>query len=117
MQQCNPIRVGWQLEFMTPDTVKSEIVTLYHWADAGFISVLRGEVFAQIESIYQQGPSLDKNPAIFLVNGEPHGWVSIISTTGVMRQKFKKMTGVSEDMLKKLETSRVKTRWAVMLGN
>jgi len=66
VQQGNPVRVGWQLNFQNPDSTKQEIISLYHWTDAGFITVLQGEVFAQISSIYEQGPSTGDIPAIFM---------------------------------------------------
>lgn len=124
VDQGNPIRVGWELELRFPDTT----VVLKHWSDAGFLSVHMGHVFGQIPSIYGQGFSVPSTPAqMTLTNGEPHGWVSIIGTNGVMKQKSKpdsgmidffKQRGMTDEQiaeeLKKRETSKVKTKWAVM---
>lgn len=114
----NPIRVGWELG-----------KRLEHWTDAGFLTILKGHVFGQISSIYGQGTS---HPSIeipfVMMSDEPDGWVAVIGTTGVMRQKFKtdqKMLDAYKEMglndeeiqeqLKKQETSKVVTRWAVMI--
>ncbi|MEP0263491.1 hypothetical protein [Dokdonia sp.] len=125
----NPIRVGWEMELLNP-TDESTYV-LEHWSDAGFISIHQGHVFAQIPSIYGQGssavqPELNLDPSMFLVNNKPHGWVAIVGTTGVLRQKmlrdentisFMKDAGMTdtqiEEQLEKMETSNFKTKWAV----
>jgi len=124
VQNGNPIRVGWVLAFEHPET--KERIEMQHWTDAGFITTLNGHVFAQIGSIYQQGPGLSDPPAVFLVDGKPHGWVAIIGSTGVMRQKYTrdesmvaamKENGLTEEEveqeLKKMETMNVRTKWAV----
>jgi len=124
----NPIRVGWTLEFMNPETGEKD--SFSHWADAGFITILNGHIFAQIQSIYQQGPSIQEPPSVFLTSGEPNGWVAIIGTTGTMRQKYKpneamramlKADGMTDEEITKLEkdqeTMQVPTKWAVSINN
>ncbi|NER17797.1 hypothetical protein [Spongiivirga citrea] len=124
VQNGNPIRVGWVLKFKHPQS--EEIIEMQHWTDAGFITTLNGHVFAQIQSIYQQGPSPVNPPSVFLVDDKPHGWVAIIGSTGVMRQKYTRgeemiemmrKSGLSEEELEKqlkdLETMNVHTKWAV----
>ena len=121
----NPIRVGWDLHIQVKDSVH----TMTHWADAGFITILEGHVFAQIKSIYRQGPKRPKEgelPAVFLSNAEPNGWVAIIGTTGIMRRKSKRdeemiqfmmktMTEKEiEESLKKRETITLPTKWAIL---
>jgi|GEM_PF-1510709 len=122
----NPIRVGWELG-KRDSTGRAR---LEHWTDAGFITILKGHVFAQITSIYGQGtshPSIEV-PFVQMMNGEPDGWVAIIGTTGEMRQKFKedqtmidafKEMGLNDEQiaeqLKAQEKSKVKTMWAVMV--
>lgn len=121
----NPIRVGWVLKFHNPKDGKS--MDLEHWTDAGFVSLWNGHVFAQIKSIYQQGPSFESPPSIYLVNEKPDGWVAIIGTTGVMRQKFAQDDRIIESMktagmtdkeiekqMKAMETMKVHTKWAVL---
>lgn len=113
VQNGNPIRVGWTLKFKNPQTGKD--ASLQHWADAGFLTVINNHVFAQISSIYQQGPAFSDPPGVFLVNNKPDGWVAIIGTTGVMRQKFNPVdANIPEDMIKEMETMKVTTHWAVM---
>ncbi|MBC2845095.1 hypothetical protein [Winogradskyella flava] len=121
----NPIRVGWDLRIQTKDS----IYTMSHWADAGFITILEGHVFAQVRPIYAQGPKRpaeNEIPAVFLTNAEPNSWIAIIGTTGVMRQKFKRdkkmidmlkqtMTEKEiDEFLKDRELINVSTKWAVL---
>jgi len=125
VQNGNPIRVGWVLKFKHPQN--DSIVEMQHWADAGFITTLNGHVFAQINSIYQQGPAVSDPPGVFLVNDKPHGWTAIIGTTGIMKQKYTrdeamiammKQSGLSEEdlnkQLKEMETMKIHTKWAAM---
>lgn len=124
----NPIRVGWELPFRSQ--IDSTNYVLEHWSDAGFISLHQNHVFAQIPSIYGQGSSAiepnTKIPSIFLSNNKPHGWVAVIGTTGMVRQKMLRdeemvawmkkdgMTDAEIDaMFKKMEISKYKTKWAV----
>ena len=51
-----------------------------HAADAGFLTILDGEVFAQIEAIRGQTPSVDP-PAVAL-RDDGLRWQAIYSTTG-----------------------------------
>ncbi|OEK01933.1 hypothetical protein BFP97_10575 [Roseivirga sp. 4D4] len=122
----NPIRVGWELG-KRDSTGRAR---LEHWTDAGFITILKGHVFAQITSIYGQGsshPSIEV-PFVQMMNGEPDGWVAIIGTTGEMRQKFKtdqatldayREMGLNDEQiaeqLKAQEKMKVRTMWAVMI--
>lgn len=125
VQTGNPIRVGWVLKFKHPNN--DSIVEMQHWADAGFITTLNGHVFAQIKSIYQQGPAVSDPPGVFLVNNKANGWVAILGTTGILRQKYTrdqsfidmmKASGLTDvqvtEELKKQETMNVQTKWAVM---
>lgn len=121
----NPIRVGWELGKKD----SAGIARLQHWTDAGFLTVIKGHVFGQISSIYGQGtsaPDIDI-PAVHIFD-EPDGWVAVIGTTGVLRQKFKtdqvildayKKMGLNDEeiekQLKAQETSNFVTRWAVMI--
>ena len=120
----NPIRVGWELGVQSDSTFYLE-----HWADAGFMTIQRGHLFAQINSIYGQGttaPGMD--PAVFLTSGKPHGWVAVFGTTGEVKQKFErsevmveyfKNQGLSDEEIdkefKKQEEARYATKWAVMV--
>ncbi len=125
VEEGNPIRVGWELGVEGPNTTK-----LVHWTDAGFITIHKGHVFAQISSIYSQGTSAPtiETPFVSMMNAEPDGWVAIVGTTGLLGQKFKidpemveifKGMGLSdeeiEEEFKKQERSKVKTKWAVLV--
>ena len=125
----NPIRVGWGFAMQMPD---KEVIEMWHWTDANFITILKGNVFAQVKGIFQQGPDFStETPSVFLVSGvSANSWVGIIGTTGVMRQKFaesKTMTKMYKDMgysddkikeeYKKQETSKFKTKWSVLTSS
>lgn len=111
----NPVRVGWELVQKWPDTV----TVMRHWTDGGFVTTLRGQVFAQIRGIFGQGFShIDMDPGIFLSTDIPNSWVAVVGTDGNMRSKFQKqewMNEVPEEELKKMEKMKVKTMWAVMV--
>ncbi|RNC85986.1 MAG: hypothetical protein ED557_04245 [Balneola sp.] len=125
VEKGNPIRVGWELGVDGPNTTK-----LIHWTDAGFITIHKGHVFAQISSIYSQGtsaPSIEM-PFVSMMNAEPDGWVAIVGTTGLLGQKFKrdpemiqvyKGMRLSEEEIeeefKNQERTKVKTKWAVLV--
>jgi len=82
----NPIRVGWELGKKGPG-----LQFLEHWTDAGFLTIHKEHVFAQIKSIYGQAtsaPSVEV-PFVNMLNNEPDGWVAILGTNGLMQQKFK----------------------------
>lgn len=120
----NPIRVGWELGVKSDTTFYLE-----HWADAGFMTIQRGHLFAQINSIYGQGTTAPgMEPAVFLTSGKPHGWVAVFGTTGEVKQKyerdermvkFMKKQGMTDEQLeaefKKQEETRFATKWAVMV--
>lgn len=126
----NPIRVGWSLAMQMPN---KNVIEMWHWTDANFITVLNGNVFAQVKGIFQQGPSFSVSgkASVVLVSDAPaNSWVGIIGTTGVMHQKFaesKTMTKMYKDMgysdekikeeYKKQETMKFKTRWSVLTNS
>lgn len=125
----NPLRVGWTIKGALPDPKGGAPtpVEFNHWADANFITILNGHVFSQVKPIFQQGPSFDTPPAVFLTSDLPNSWISIIGTTGVMQQKFiydeKSREAMLafyeseeefENQMKEMETLKVATRWAVL---
>lgn len=111
IQNGSPIRVGWILKFNHPET--GDLIEMQHWADAGFITTLKGHVFAQIHSIYQQGPALGDPPWVILVNNLPNGWVAVVGTTGEIRQKFNDPQ-MPEEFIKEMELMRAPTLWAAI---
>ncbi|MBX2816419.1 MAG: hypothetical protein KTR24_10485 [Saprospiraceae bacterium] len=108
-----PIRVGWELETLWPDTM----VLLSHWTDGGFITLSRGQVFAQIRGIFGQGSAhISAPPGVFLSSNQPNSWVAVVGTDGVLRSKFHLddwMKELSPEELKSMETMKVRTKWAV----
>lgn len=52
-----------------------------HLADAGFLTVFGGEVFAQVQPIRGQRPSLEVNPPSITLAAEGNEWVGFFSTT------------------------------------
>ena len=115
----NPIRVGWEIVSKWANSTTPDSVTVMtHWTDGGFVSTLRGQVFAQIRGIFGQGfAHLDSPPAIFLNSNVPNAWVAVIGTDGIMRSKFhldEWMSDIPKEELKKMEIRTVKTMWAVM---
>ena len=128
-QSGAPVRVGWVLEFKLPNEDKSN--QFEHWADAGFITILNGHLFAQINPIAQQGPKFSIPPSINFIDGKPNGWLAIIGTTGVLEQRFSendlrermvafmRKSGATEkqieERLKSMNRDQVKTKWAVFV--
>lgn len=112
----NPVRVGWELVQKWPDTT----IVMTHWTDAGFLTTLRGHVFAQIRGIFGQGSAhINTPPGIYLNSNVPNAWVAVIGTDGMMRSKFhvdEWMSEIPKEELKKMEKMKVKTMWAVMVN-
>jgi len=81
IRKGKPVRVGWQLDFN-----KDHEPDFDHWVDAGFITILGGHVFAQIETIYAQGPNI-KTPQveIFPVSDQ---WTAVLGTNGKLLNRF-----------------------------
>ncbi|MEM7310628.1 MAG: hypothetical protein AAF682_28390 [Planctomycetota bacterium] len=99
VERGEPIRVGWALEFRMPGQDEPERLT--HWCDAGFVTVWKGQVFAQIRDIYTQGPVFDR--AAIHLGREPHGWVAMLGSNGTLQSVF---AGGEPS------TQTVATRWA-----
>lgn len=96
------IRVGWRLPVRFPDD--EETRWLEHWADASFLTVWDGQVFAQLRDICEQGMLVGQEEPGFHLEPGAHGWVALIGTTGVVKQAFH---GEPSQM-------RVATSWAVL---
>lgn len=98
-QRGENLRVNWELDF--DNDKKSDLV---HWMDAGFVSVLGGEVFAQFQSIHSQSPSIKKStvslPTIF------NKWYGLLGSNGILQGRFKSDKEVRE--------TKVKSTWCSM---
>ena len=90
---AKPIRVVWP---MRDDFI--------HVADAGFLTVMQGEVFAQFHGIIRQIPDR-KTQRIALDAEQQNNWHAIISTTGEL-QSF-------QSKQKELKSSRWTLKWYV----
>lgn len=124
VQNGNAVRVGWVIG-------EGKEHEMWHWTDASFITVLKGHVFAQIKGIFAQATDpVSETPSVFLHSDQSNSWVAIFGTTGVMRQKFAadpslieayKGMGLTDEQiqeqLKKEETKRFHTKWAVQVRN
>ena len=66
-----PVRVHWNIR---------DIVI--HVADAGFLTIMNGELFAQIEDITRQIPDRETRKSMTLDALEQSRWHAIFSTTG-----------------------------------
>ena len=81
IREGKPVRVGWQLDFDGDNTADLE-----HWVDATFITILKKEVFTQIDPIFAQGP----NESIPQVEIYPDNtrWTAVLGTNGVLLNRF-----------------------------
>ena len=81
IRKGKPVRVGWQLDFD-----KDKKPDFDHWVDAGFLTILGGHVFAQIETIYIQGPRAEI-PQVEIYPTH-HQWTALIGTNGKLLNRF-----------------------------
>ncbi len=71
VSEARPIRIVWPLR-----------EHFIHVADAGFLTVMNGEVFAQIDGIIRQIPDQKTRTSIALDAKDQSRWHAIVSTTG-----------------------------------
>ena len=91
VQRGEPVRLGWELDFDADG-----VADLAHWADAAYLSVWQGEVFAQVDAIHRQRPRRD-NGTIEL-SDEAMEWYGSLGTTGVLEGAFSDGTRMSADL-------------------
>jgi len=110
------IRVGWDMG------------SVYHWAEAMFITQHEGHVFAQIHSIFMQAPIPSKFRGITEIempNKDPNGWSAIIGTTGRLEMKWNglnfkrneerhKTEKEFKEYIRSWETGSASTKWVVV---
>lgn len=94
-----PIRIGWQRDFD-----KDGVGGLTHWADATFLSVWKGEVFTQVQSIHTQSPQ--RSEANIKLRDPYVEWRGSIGTTGRLESR-------SSDQLPASEGRLVATMWCL----
>lgn len=81
IRKGKPVRVGFQLDFngdKKPD--------FDHWIDAEYITILNGQVFTQIESIFRQIPRFDI-PQIDIIPVDDK-WTGIVGTNSKLLNRF-----------------------------
>lgn len=97
-----------------------------HWTDAGFLTIYGGEVFAQIDGIFQQAPNIlneeNKIPKIDFASKKDNSWSAIIGTTGEMQMywdlnkealfKHLKTKKKVDEYIKSLKKANIITKWA-----
>jgi len=83
-QGCE-VRVGWGIYNEYKKDGLKLVVKVEHTAEAQFLTISKGHVFAQIERIMGQAPSR-VNPQMQLI--KTHYWHSILGTTGEMNQVY-----------------------------
>jgi len=99
IQAGTSIRVGWEF-----DINNDGIMEVEHWIDAGFLTIMNGHVFNQIEPIYQQIPKMDI-PQIE-INASSVMWTGVVGTNGKLLSRF-----VIPD-LDKIEDENVRAAYA-----
>lgn len=86
-----PIRVGWAIDFD-----RDGVGELVHWADASFLTVWEGEVFAQINAIHTQSPKRGEGDVILR---EPYvEWRGALSSKGELDGRYSNGASFSSDM-------------------
>jgi hypothetical protein len=96
-----PVRVGWGIAWRLPDGTAGG---LEHVAEAAFLTIHHGEVFAQIAPILGQAPSAREPVVTFRTEGD-RLWYALLDTTGRLHHYF---TGGAE-----AQTTRTATHWYV----
>ena len=93
-----PLRVGWAI-----DANNDGADDLVHWADAAFVTVFEGEVFAQIDDIQRQVPTRGE-PRVIMPAGRQR-WSGLVGTTGRLEGHF--------DDGSEPTSARVRSMWCI----
>jgi hypothetical protein len=108
-----PVRIGWAVTYKLPDSTMSRIE---HVAEATFLTIHKGEVFAQIAPIIGQRPSATEAVIGFRgKNGEL--WYAMLDTTGRLRgffagEYYSSSQGVDKTSSRE-QVTRTATSWYV----
>lgn len=92
IREGKPVRVGYQLDFD-----EDKVADFDHWAPATFITILKNDVFTQIDPIFMQGPNMDL-PQIEIFPS-PTQWTAVIGTNSKLLNRFI----LNEDLVAKLK--------------
>lgn len=99
-----PVRVGWALTWRLQDGTTGR---LEHAAEASFLTIHHGEVFAQLAPILGQTPSA-RDPVVSFRTEGGRLWYGLLDTTGRLLSYF---SGGSPP-----QTTRLATYWYVQGG-
>jgi len=80
-ERGDALRVGWRIGWG-----KGPNDNVLHWANAAFVTVFEGEVFAQMPPIHAQAPVPGK--AHVVLTKTTHTWIASIGTDGQMVSRF-----------------------------
>ena len=92
-----PTRVGWGVAWKLPDGTAGGVE---HVAEAAFLTIHQGEVFAQMPPMLGQTPKAREPDITFRTEGD-HLWYALLDTTGRLRGYF---TGGSEQRITRTAT-------------
>ena len=130
IREGKPVRVGYQLDFDD-----DKVADFDHWVEATFITILKNEVFTQIDPIFMQGPNMDLPQIEIFPN--PTQWTAVIGTNSKLLNRFilnddpvaklkadnsmseaekeKRIASLEKNMedMHKVETWQVATFWSV----
>ena len=113
VNQGNSVRVGWEIPLHLKD---GKSLTIKHWADAGFLTIIDGHLFGQVQGIFEQAPAPMTPPKLLIVSNTPNAWVGIIGTTGILRNNYK--GPADKPLIEQIQMTEAKviTRWAIDIG-
>lgn len=92
VEQGRPVRIFWSIDD-----------DFAHVLDAGFLTIMNNELFAQSTGIVRQIPNFEGSPRIALDAHEQSHWHAIFSTTGEVRH--------FQSLQAELRDSRFELRW------
>jgi hypothetical protein len=90
VERGEPIRIGWFLDFNNDGTAD-----LSHWADAQFLSVFEGEVFAQLGAIMEQSPV--RGRATVRLGIFAREWRGLLGSNGSLQGRFTEGNNATSD--------------------
>lgn len=107
------IRVGWELDFD-----RDGEADLSHWADAVFLSVRAGEVFAQVDAVHSQTP---KRGSREMRLREPYTeWRGLLGTNGKLEGRYSNKDVFPDDLRSRMTWCSARggnRRWAFLYRN
>jgi hypothetical protein len=90
VERGEPIRIGWFLDFN-----KDGAADVSHWADAQFLSVFEGEVFAQLSAIMEHSPM--RGRAKVRLHIFAREWRGLLGSDGSLQGRFSEGNNATPD--------------------